>query len=238
MSDGVWRSHTASRYRRYRVLSPTTLATKGRAAPRDDESRTVASSHPMQLAAVGTSVQRIPVRLILNLEDPGEVCSPGSSAFWWGRSAAGAPASEDRPSHDCAPESVRRRLICRIGRLGAGPTAAHVHRGDGTTVVPVSQPSPVRVACPTRSPTTSVRASTVMGPGSSGPDRTGPVRRPALTPPSRAPGPSCAPSVSRRSPPSARRRDRPRAPPTRPGTCSRSPAGPRSAVPAAGRCPP
>ncbi len=39
--------------------------------------------------------------------------------------------------------------------------------GARTTVVPVSQPSPLRVAWPTRSPATSVRASTVMHPVSS-----------------------------------------------------------------------
>jgi hypothetical protein len=46
--------------------------------------------HHEAVAGLGTSVQRLSVRLILKLEDPGEICSPGSSAFWWSVSGGGA----------------------------------------------------------------------------------------------------------------------------------------------------
>ncbi len=76
------------------------------------------------------------------------------------------------PPRTTASAGRRCGGVEQVGLTGAGAAAAHVDPADGadrgtTTVVPVSQPGSSRVAWPTRTPGTSVMASS--GPAGRGP---------------------------------------------------------------------
>ncbi|MGW3078068.1 hypothetical protein [Kitasatospora sp. NPDC001132] len=63
-SDTGWRRHHVHRYRRHQQAEPNSMVSTLVGAVDYGDSRSVASSHQMQLAALGTSVQRLSVRTI------------------------------------------------------------------------------------------------------------------------------------------------------------------------------